>query len=239
MIFFRNSGKVPSIKLENGNHHSRRLIVEQFLNLKDIGNEFNLVNPSIPVDPVYPDEDLGSGSASGSGYASGESGSGHPDTTAKITYVITRPSPSTDQIPLPVSTTDQSTSSTDDVDGMEGSGTLPVSTTDQSTRVSSTDDVDGMEGSGTTYNKYTTTPISVNAATTDDEELGPSGSGDKETTDPIPTTEAMFLPTENDSTKIFLLSLTTGTIPVDNGSGSNMMSYVFLLLVTLVGLMNM
>ncbi len=195
--------------------------MRQLLNLRNIiGNA--LVNPVIPGNPENPEEgDLDGASGSGSGSGSGEtSGSAEPDTTPMVPVVITRPSPSVSEVPTVISTTDGSISVfADNTDELESSGTTP-------------------------YNKYTTTSKSIiNKNNTDDEDLEvQSGSGEKET-DPIPTMDSTTLfPATNIGTKhVFVQNDILGrneTKP-GSGSGSNMMSYVFLLLVTLVGLINM
>lgn len=199
--------------MDAGDGVSGQLIVQQLMKLRDVIGDA-LRNSAKDDDD---NEDTGSSvdSGSGSGSASGvESGDGDSITAFGSNVVVTSPSPSTKQFLL--ITTDESVTSTDDPDDTEGSGR-------------------------TSNNQYTTNVPSIKI--TDDEDLDTeSGSGNDTTID---------LPISNDdhSTNAVQTNIgkTTGqnkifggTIePSDSGSCNNLISYVFVLLVTLVGFMSM
>ena len=199
--------------MDAGDDVSGQLIVQQLMKLRDvIGNA--LKNSAKDDDD---NEDTGGSvdSGSGSGSASGvESGDGDSITSFVGNVVVTRPSPSTKQLLL--ITTDESVTSTDDPDDTEGSGRTP-------------------------YNQYTTNVPSIKI--TDDEDSDPeSGSGNDTKID---------LPIYNDDQPTFVvptnIAKTTGQNKIfggtiessDSGSCNNLISYVFVLLVTLVGFMSM
>lgn len=148
----------------------------------------------------------------GSGSASAEeSGSGDTmtDPTTRINVNVVRPSTSTGQIPL--ITTDDSVLSNGNTDGTEGSGT-PA------------------------YNQFSTT----SASTTDDEDLDTqSGSGNDTTTDPTMVDDddnSNSVPTTIVKTTHRIFGNTVETL--GSGSCNNLISYVFVLLVTFVGFVN-
>lgn len=230
---------------------SRRLIVQQLLNLREkVRSVLKDENGDKMIVVSTGDDDSDSGSASGS--TPDESGSGDNvlgTTTRTNVAVLGTPSKSPGINPL--LTTDESVMSTGNSDDTEGSGTngySQYSTTSTSTTddedatgtdksVISTGDTDDTEGSGTmVYNQYTTTSTSI----PDDEDLDrQSGSGNNETmADPTMDDDNSYsVPT----TIVKTTHLIFGDTTVLAGSGSciNLISYIFVLFVTLVGFVNM
>ena len=204
---FRNSEKVPSVKLVDGDEHLRLSIVKQLLNVRTV------ISSALQGNPNEVDVESKNGDYSGSGDSG--SGSGDEIGSGKPTENWTT-EPTTDKIPTVIVATDTPVTPTKDL--------------------SSTDVTDEVESSGSTpYYKYTTTSkTDIILALTDDEDLidHSGGSGYVETTtDPIPTTDGdiSFISTTNTYTNIFLK-----TDPLGGTAAANTVSYVILLFVILL-----
>ena len=250
---YRNSGKAPTINMDADESVSRQLIIQQLLNLREIVR--NVLKDQNDYMVIVPGggNDHESGSGSGSGEESG-SGDNMTEPTTGINVNVARPSTSTVQIPL--ITADDTVLSDGNTDDTGGSGTSAYKQF-STTSASATDDedLDTQSGSG---NETTTDPTMVDdddnsktpaynqfsitsASTTDDEDLDTqSGSGNDTTTDPT-----MVDDDDNSNSVPTTIVKTTHRIfgnTVENlgsGSCSNLISYVFVLLVTLVGFVNM
>ena len=249
LVFFRNSEKVPKLKLGSADGNSEGLIVKELLRLRQI-----VVNTGGTVNT---DDENASGDLSGSGGESGSgdvlSGSGDPDTSAlpdvttnNKTVVSTV---STNILTDPITGSDTSTnvpvsSSTDQISG-SGTGGDYV-TTPKSVLSNPTDDEDmPADGSGTSTVDYVTTPKSlVNKPSIDDEdmEISGSGAGENETFADVTKTDGKILsvPTKDTNT---LVKAILGTKDVDNKSAGvtkmKAFSYFSLLFAILVGFMNL